>query len=82
MERKRKIELIREGARRTYFQDGSRPEDVLDCGVHSGRKFEDVYLDHESYVRWVLELKLHMWSLRCFKHFLMRLMDLERTLKG
>ena len=23
---------------------------------HSGRKFEDVYLDHKSYVKWVLEL--------------------------
>ena len=37
-------------------------------GVHSGRKFEDVYLDHESYVKWVL-------------HFLVWLTDLERTLK-
>ena len=64
MERKRKIELFLEGVRRRYFQDGNRPEDVLDCGVHSGRKIEDVYLDHESYVRWVLELKLQMWSMK------------------
>ena len=57
MERKRKIELIREGVRRRYFQENNRPEDVLDCGVHSGRKFEDVCLENESYVTWVLELK-------------------------
>ena len=55
----------------------------LDCGIHSGRKFEDVYLDHKSYVKWVVELgQPHMWSLRCFRYFLKRLMDLERTLKG
>ena len=37
---------------------------------HSGRKFEDVYLDHKSYVKWVLELgQPHMWSLRCFSIF-------------
>ena len=28
-------------------------KDVLDCGIHS---FEDVNLDHKSYVKWVLEL--------------------------
>ena len=27
-------------------------------------------------------MKPQMWNLRCFKHFLMRLTDLERTLKG
>ena len=37
-------------------------------GVHSGEKFEDVYLDHESCVKWVL-------------HFLVWLTDLEWTLK-
>ena len=85
-ERERKTELIREGLRRRYFQENkenNRPEDVLDCGVHSGRKFDDFYLDHESDVKWVLELERpQMWSLRCFRYFLMRLMDLERTLKG
>ena len=79
----KKIELIREGVKRGFFQENNRPEDVLDCGIHSGRKFEDVYLHHESYVKWVLELKHpHMWSSRCFRYFLMRLMDLERILKG
>ena len=84
MDRMRKMELIREGVRRRrYFLENSGPEDVLDCGIHSGRKFEDVYLDHKSYVKWVLELEQpHMWSLRCFRYFLTRLMDLERTLKG
>ena len=83
MDRMRKIELSREGVRRRYFRENSGPEDVLDCGIHSGRKFEDVYLDHKSYVKWVLELgQPHMWSLRCFRYFLKRLMDLERTLKG
>ena len=38
--------------RRRYFQEDNRPKDVLDCGVHSGRKFEEVYLDHEPYVKW------------------------------
>ena len=66
MERMRKIELIREGVRRRYFRENSGPDDVLDCGIHCGRKFEDVYLDHKSYVKWVLELgQLNMWSLRC-----------------
>ena len=65
-ERMRKIEQIREGVRRRYFRENSGPDDVLDCGIHSGRKFEDVYLDHKSYVKWVLELgQLNMWSLRC-----------------
>ena len=83
MDRRKKIELIREGVRRRYLRENSRPEDVLDCGIRSGRKFEDVYLDHESYVKWVLELgQPHMWSLRCFRYFLMRLMDLKRILKG
>ena len=36
-----------------------------------------------GYVKWVLELKHpHMWSLKCFRYFLVRLMDLERILKG
>ena len=40
-------------------------------------------MDYESYVKWVLELEQpHMWSLRCFRYFLMRLMDLERILNG
>ena len=56
MGRMRKRELIREGVRRRYFRENSRPGDVLDCGIHSGRKFEDLYLDHKSYVKWVLEL--------------------------
>ena len=47
----KKIELIREGVRRRYFRENNRPEDVLDCGIHSGRKFEDVHLDYESYVK-------------------------------
>ena len=38
MERKRKVELIREGVRRRYFRENSGPEDILDCGIHSGRK--------------------------------------------
>ena len=55
----------------------------LTVGFTLGRKFEDVYLDHKSDVKWVLELgQPHMWSLRCFRYFLMRLMDRERTLKG
>ena len=67
MDRMWKIELIREGVRRRYFPENSGPEDVLDCGIHFGRKFEDVYLDHKSSVKWVLELwQPHMWSLRCF----------------
>ena len=49
MERMRKMELIREGVRRRYFRENSGPEDILDCGIHCGRKFEDVYLDHKSY---------------------------------
>ena len=55
MERKRKIELIWDGVRKKYFQEGNRPDDGLDCGVHSGRKFEDVNLDHESFVKWVVQ---------------------------
>ena len=84
MERMRKVELIREGVRRRYFRESSGPEDILDFGgIHSGRKFEDVYLDHKSYAQWVLELgQPHMWTLRCFQYFLLRLMDLERILKG
>ena len=83
MERMRKVELIREGVRRRYFRESSGPEDILDCGIHSGRKFEDVHLDHKSYAQWVLELgQPHMWTLRCFRYFLLRLMDLERILKG
>ena len=82
MERMRKIELIREGVRMRYFRENSGPDDILDCGIHSGRKFEDVYLDHKSYVKWVLELgQPHMWTLRCFRYFLKRLMNLEWTLK-
>ena len=83
MERKRKVEVIREGVRRRYFRESSGPEDILDCGIHSGRKFEDVYLDHKSYAQWVLELgQPHMWTLRCFQYFLLRLMDLERIVEG
>ena len=37
MDRMRKIELIREGVRRRYVRENSGPEDVLDCGIHSGR---------------------------------------------
>ena len=82
MERMRKVELIREGVRRRYFRENSGPEDILDCGIHSGRKFEDVYLDHKSYAQWVLELgQPHMWTLRCFRYFLKRMMDLEWSLK-
>ena len=41
MERMRKVELIREGVRRKYFRENSGPQDVLDCGIHSGRRFEE-----------------------------------------
>ena len=78
MERKRKVELIREGVRRRYFRENNGPEDILGCWIHSGRKFEDVYLDHKSYAEWVLDLgQPHMWTLRCFRNFILRLMDLE-----
>ena len=82
MERKRKVELIRE-VRRRYFRENSGPEDILDCGIHSGRKFEDVHLDHKSYAKCiVLELgQPDMWTFRCFRYFLKRLMDLEWSLK-
>ena len=66
-----------------YFRENSRPGDVLDCGIHSGRKFEDLYLDHKSYVKWVLELgQPLMWSLRCFRYSLLRLTDFEQDVKG
>ena len=69
--------------RRRYFRENSRPGDVLDCGTHSGRKFEDLYLDHKSYVKWVLELGQPLMStLRCFRFFLLRLTDIEQDVEG
>ena len=67
MEKKRKADLIQEGVKRRYVQAVSGPEDVLDCGVHSGWKFADVYMAHDSYVQWVLGFgHVQMWKLKCF----------------
>ena len=74
----------REGVRKMSFRESSGPECVPDCGNHSVEESSKTFiLDYKSYVKWVLEFgQLHMWSLRCFRLYLMRLMDLERTLKG
>ena len=39
-----------------------------------------MYIEHESYAKWVLGVEPHMWKMRCLQYFLRRMLDLERIL--
>ena len=66
------MELIREGIRRKCFLAEIGPCDILNFG-----KYADA-----SHAEWALCLdKLKMWTLKCFKFFLRKLLDLERAME-
>ena len=56
MEKRRKVELIKEGIRRKDFQAESRPGDVLNFGKYAGWSFAEVYMKDSSYAEWPLGL--------------------------
>ena len=80
MEKRRKVELIKDGIRRMYFKTEGGPGGVLNFGKNAGWRFADVYMKDASFAEWALGLdKIKMWKLECFKFFLRRLLDLERV---
>ena len=81
-ERKRKTELMKEGVRRMFFQEGRGPDGVFNFGKYEGQTFAAVYLKDESNAEWaVKQYKCWKWKLKCFKFFQKRLSDLERVMK-
>ena len=81
-ERKRKTELMKEGVRRMFFQEGRGPDGVFNFEKYEGQTFAAVYLKDESNAEWaVKQYKCWKWKLKCFKFFQKRLSDLERVMK-
>ena len=78
-ERKRKTELMKEGVRRMFFQEGRGPDGVFNFGKYEGQTFAAVYLKDQSYAEWAVKQdKCWKWKLKCIKFFQKRLSDLEK----
>ena len=82
VEEERKAELMKEGVRRMYFQEGGGPDCVFNFGKYEGKIFAAVYLKDQSYVEWAVKQdRCRTWKLKAFQYFILRLRDLERVMK-